>query len=146
MPIDYDRYPDNWLEISRAIREGRAGNKCEECGAPNGVAIARPYGAEDKWVPAHEAVGFEQYYRTPITVVLTVHHIGIDHEDGTPGNPDDKMDCRDDNLIALCNRCHLLADLDIHIANARKTRLHKKKEAARIAGQLEFSFGLESVE
>lgn len=135
MPIDYDRYPDNWLEISRYIRNERAGGKCEQCGAPNGVAIARPYGDEDRWVPAHEAVGFEQYYRTPITVVLTVHHIGIDHADGTPGDPDDKMDCRDENLIALCNRCHLLADLDSHIAHARETRRQRRIEVARQAGQ-----------
>jgi hypothetical protein len=136
MPIDYSRYPDNWLEISRYIRDVRADGKCEQCGAPNGVAIARPYGAEDKWVVAHEAIGFEQYYRTPITVVLTVHHIGVDHEDSTPGDPHDKMDCRDNNLIALCQRCHLLADLDIHIQKARETRQRQRAEQQQTAGQL----------
>ena len=65
------------------------------------------------------------------TVVLTVHHIGVDYPTGEPGNPHDKMDCRDENLIALCQRCHLLADLPTHIANAKKTRLRKK--AAKIA-------------
>jgi hypothetical protein len=141
VPIDYERYPDNWLEISGHIRNVRAGGKCEQCGAPNGVAIARPYGAEDKWVAAHEAVGFEQYYRTPITVVLTVHHIGIDKEDGTPGDSHDKMDCRDENLIALCQRCHLLADLDHHIEAARVTRLRKARAVRESAGQMKLFDG-----
>lgn len=39
MPIrteNKDRYPANWKEVSRAIRVGRAGNRCEKCGAENG--------------------------------------------------------------------------------------------------------------
>jgi 5-methylcytosine-specific restriction endonuclease McrA len=34
MPCDYSLYPENWKDISRAIRE-RAGNRCENCGAEN---------------------------------------------------------------------------------------------------------------
>jgi 5-methylcytosine-specific restriction endonuclease McrA len=73
----------------------------------------------------------------PIKVFLTVHHIGIDKPDGTPGSPHDKMDCRDENLVALCQRCHLLADLKGHIENAKRTRQRKAEEARRAAGQLE---------
>lgn len=40
MPIDYRRYPENWKETSRQIRD-RAGNRCELCGAPNHVYICR---------------------------------------------------------------------------------------------------------
>ncbi len=34
-PEERGRYPQNWKDISAAIR-ARAGNKCEWCGAPNG--------------------------------------------------------------------------------------------------------------
>lgn len=38
MPIRKDqkaRYPENWPEISKWIRHGRANNACEVCGAEN---------------------------------------------------------------------------------------------------------------
>jgi 5-methylcytosine-specific restriction endonuclease McrA len=55
MPIDYKEYHPDWKNISRFIRQDRAQNKCEWCGAVN-------------------------YLPHPITgslVVLTVAH--IDH-------------------------------------------------------------------
>jgi len=47
-------------------------------------------------------------------VVLTVHHI-------------DNQKARRNliNLIALCQKCHLRLDLELHMENARKTRLEK---------------------
>ena len=36
MPCDYKEYPANWKEISARIRNERAQNRCEECGAQNG--------------------------------------------------------------------------------------------------------------
>jgi hypothetical protein len=39
MPIKKEnraRYPVNWKDISRSIREERAKNRCEWCGAENG--------------------------------------------------------------------------------------------------------------
>jgi len=48
-------------------------------------------------------------------VVLTVAH--LDHR---PEN------CADENLKALCQRCHLRYDAEHHQANARKTR-HSKR-------------------
>ncbi len=55
-------YPENWKEISLAIRE-RAKNKCELCGALNGETTAR---------------------RTK--VVLTVHHIDRDKKNNKAVN------------------------------------------------------------
>jgi 5-methylcytosine-specific restriction endonuclease McrA len=37
----------------------------------------------------------------------------------------DKMDCRPENLIALCSACHLARDLPGHILNAARTRRAK---------------------
>jgi len=112
--MDRSRYPADWEQISQRIRFERAGGKCEQCGAVNNQP--------------HPLTGNK--------VVLTVHHIGVAHADGSPGSPHDKMDVREENLIALCQRCHFIADLPIHMANAKATRLRKKLEAKAAVGQL----------
>jgi len=111
MPFYKSRYPDNWAEISLRIRQ-RDNWRCKWCGAENG----KP---------------------NPVTgsrVVLTVAHLGVDHPDGRPGDKQDKSDCRDENLAALCQLCHLNFDRDEHRHNAALTRRRRKIEA----GQLEF--------
>ena len=63
MPFKPELYPDNWKEISAAIRE-RAGGKCEFCGAEN-------------------------YKPHPVTgskVVLTVAHLDHTPANCTPDN------------------------------------------------------------
>lgn len=62
---------------------------------------------------------------TGSTVVLTTAH--IDHD---PSN------CDDDNLVALCQRCHLRYDADEHARHAAETRRRKLIEA----GQMELSW------
>lgn len=88
MPMNRALYPDNWEEISFIIRNVRAQNRCEWCGAVNG----------------------EPHPVTGSKVVLTCAHLGITKPDGTPGDKADKMDCRPENLAALCQRCHLNYD------------------------------------
>ena len=117
MPIDRSRYPANWDEISRRIRFERAQNRCEWCGISNGVT--RNNGS---------------------VVVLTVHHVGVAKPDGSPGDRHDKMDCRDENLAALCQRCHWIADWDIH----KFRQLAAKRLRKLLSGQLEL-FALEGV-
>ena len=104
MPIDYGKYPKNWKGISKAIRE-RAGNRCEcigECGL-HGVEgrCTERNGEPAKWAKGK--------------IVLTVAH--LNH---TP------MDCRPENLKAMCQRCHLRYDHDLHQRNARETRRNRK--------------------
>lgn len=110
MPYDRSRYPANWEEISRAIIE-RDGNRCAWCNNANG----------------------QPHHITGSKVVLTVHHLGAPRPDHSPGDCHDKMDCRDENLVALCQRCHLWADRETHKRNAAQTRRRKKIDA----GQLE---------
>ena len=65
-----------------------------------------------------EFCGAENYKPNPATgskVVLTVAH--LDH---------DSMHCTDDNLRALCQRCHLTYDAKHHAANAKITRRNRK--------------------
>ncbi|HSS99910.1 MAG TPA: hypothetical protein VLK33_22905 [Terriglobales bacterium] len=153
MPMDKTKYPSNWDEISHRIRFERAGGKCEQCGLQNGLEIVRSdidaayfivwneehflYTYPDgEWIKMSE-IPDEYDITRPTRVVLTVHHIGVDLPDGTPGSPHDKMDCRDENLIALCQRCHLLADLPHHIQARKRTLLDKKAAAIRESGQME---------
>lgn len=116
MPMNYARYPPNWREISLKIRN-RAGWVCEWCGAVNG----RP----------HPQTGSK--------VVLTVAHLGTVKPDGSAGDKHDKMDVRDDNLAALCQRCHLNFDRDEHMANAAATRRRKRQAA----GQMTMEMGVQ---
>ncbi len=72
-----------------------------------------------------EFCGAENYKSHPITgskVVLTVAH--LDH------NP---QNCADENLKALCQRCHLRYDIEHHKRNSANTR-HRK---ILMRGQLE---------
>lgn len=116
MPFDRNRYPNDWDVVSEYIRFFRANGKCE--GSP-------PY-------PHCQAEHGLPHPVTGSTVVLTTAHIGAPWPDGTPGDKHDKMDCRPDNLKAMCQRCHLTFDVDEHVKNAAETR----RKRAQAAGQL----------
>lgn len=129
MPMDKTKYPKNWNEISRRIRFERAGNCCEWCCIRNGW-----YRSEDGTWYSPDVVADPWFGRLRlIKIILTVAHLGVAKPDGTPGDKADTMDCRDENLAALCQRCHLNFDRADHIRNRRiNARLAKVK-----AGQQE---------
>ena len=109
MPIDYSKYPPEWKAISKRIRE-RSGGQCEcsgECGLhkdhPGPRRCVERNGEKAKWAKGK--------------VVLTVAH--LNHIES---------DCRDDNLKAMCQRCHLRYDSKHHQKNAAKTREKKKNK------------------
>lgn len=93
-PENRARYPKDWKAISRRIRE-RAGNRCE--GSPD--------------FPECRVENGHPHPVTGSRVVLTVAH--LDH---TPEN------CSDDNLKAMCQRCHLNYDKAHHAQTAYATR------------------------
>lgn len=125
MPIraeEKDRYPKDWKIISLQIRE-RDGNCCKWCKAPNGQAIVR---AEDgsfymqgdgtvRSADTGEYLGMARGSEYPgyrmVRIVLTVAH--LDHQ---PEN------VADDNLAALCQRCHLRYDARHHASTRRGRR------------------------
>lgn len=49
-------------------------------------------------------------------IVLTIAHLDHDKEN---------HEVSDDRLAALCQRCHLLYDMDKHVANRRLNQLKK---------------------
>lgn len=105
--MDRDEYPDDWDEISERIRHGRAEDRCEcegECGDVHPEGRCR-------------ATNGDPHPLTGSTVILTVAHY-----------PDrDKENVADDNLKAMCQRCHLRLDLGQHIRNRKYGRHHNRE-------------------
>lgn len=120
MPIrreNLDRYPADWPAISLRIRQ-RDGNRCKWCGVENHALGGRD--SMGRFHPAHaveerllRAVwpkeGEEWWCGVPgeprrflriVRIVLTVAHLNHQPED-----------CADDNLVALCQRCHNVYDM-----------------------------------
>jgi len=107
-PENRDRYPTDWKQISDRIRFERAAGRCEcegECGMPGHVAA--------RCANRH---GRASVYTGSLVVLTTAH---LNH---TP------EDCRDENLKAMCQGCHLWYDRKHHAETARATR-----EAQRVA-------------
>ena len=120
------RYPTGWKGISDSIRFGRAEGRCEcagECGLhktnPGPRRCAERHGQPATWAKGK--------------VILTVAHLN------GPGGPCvcDPPCARADHLKAICQRCHLRYDHQLHQANAKRTRARKKREAHAKAGQQE---------
>lgn len=115
MPIDYSKYPYNWLSEIRPDALERAGHRCEWCDVENGALIIREPGATHKYRvllgPGDEYAYADESDKIT-KVVLTIAHIF---------DPD-PMACHPLNLAALCQRCHLLYDLDHHAWKRRKNR------------------------
>lgn len=106
MTWDPSRYPKDWKAISLRIRE-RAQDQCEcvnECGL-------------HPWGRCIEKQGHKAFFAKG-KIILTVAHL----------DDKDPMSCTDDNLKAMCQRCHLRYDRPQHIANARKTREAKSPQ------------------
>jgi hypothetical protein len=128
LPMKSELYPANWKEISLRIRE-RDGQKCKFCGAGNKSyiyrrpenpdsyeVVATPEEIEETPFYAYDAIGGYQILGLKVVqVVLTVAHLNHD-----------ASDCRDSNLAALCQRCHLRLDVDQHRVSSAKTRYAKK--------------------
>lgn len=110
-PENKDRYPKDWKQISLRIRK-RAGNKCEDCGVPNG-----------KWIIRRDNYQWEitdQKLYPGVKIVLTVGH--LDH---APEN------CADENLRAWCQRCHNRYD-----APMRRAGIRARAREQRASGDL----------
>lgn len=96
MPIDYKRYPANWMEIRSRILK-RAGNCCEICGVEN-----------------YSNVKCFRKLERQIKIVLTIAH--LDHDE-------DNHEVKDDRLMALCQACHIKYDSKEKV---RRKRIKKR--------------------
>ena len=115
-PENRGRYPKDWPQIRQRILE-RAGHRCELCGVRNYVYRNRRTGEvteSEMQVETWQCCDGDRVTK----IVLTIAH--LDH---TPEN------CADDNLKALCQRCHLDYDKTHHQHTASNTRKRHKAAA-----------------
>jgi DnaJ-class molecular chaperone len=110
-PENRARYPKEWKAISARIRFERAENMCE-CSGECGSEECQEKGCHAENGKPHPLTGSK--------VVLTVAH--LDH---VPEN------CGDDNLKAMCQRCHNRYD-----APMRRAGIAARARAARAAADL----------
>lgn len=113
-------YPIDWKELSAQIRFVRAGGCCERCGRPHGRQVWH-LGDGRWWDDRQElwrsgkgrAIAWprpeEQRSRLRRTKVV----LATAHRDHDPGHN------RPRNLLALCQRCHLLHDRAEHLRRRR---------------------------
>lgn len=125
-------YPADWQAISARIRL-RDGFRCKFCGVrdralggrdpcgnfmhampkgDDGLRLVWPRRGEHWW--CHDAS--RKSVLRIISIVLTVAH--LDH---------DPTNCADDNLAALCQRCHLRHDAKHHAETAYATRMAARR-------------------
>ena len=103
-PENKARYPKDWKKIRARILD-RAKHCCEFCGVPNYVYRFKGEGA------LTETYTYTRMWPEQTRIVLTIAH--LDH---IPEH------CGEDNLRALCQRCHLAYDAQLHQQNSYETR------------------------
>lgn len=142
MPIDYKNYPPNWKTEIRPRILARAGNCCERCKVPNYKVILRGlWEVKGEIIPVYQDDDTGKIYsaidgthlgddyvgevwqfgakQTITRVILTIAHVG---QDKSP------MNAKEEDLLALCQRCHLLEDKEHHATKRRETINRKKKQ------------------
>ena len=117
-------YPERkeWQRIRDKVL-ARAGYACEQCQKPNhkmvpiakdGVWFDYEFGWRDSTGAPHSAPSLEDE-RAHVHMVLTIAHRNHDPTDNGM-----------ENLAALCQRCHLVYDRELHVRNAADTRRSRK--------------------
>ena len=133
MPCDYKKYPKNWKTEIRPLILARANNCCEFCKAKNKELYIRGiydgcecyqdmdgniYASTDGMKIGENYIGEVANHTkkdTSVVIVLTIAH--LDH---------DVTNNEFSNLKALCQKCHLYLDRDLHKKNSKETRNKKK--------------------
>lgn len=120
MPIDYTEYPPNWKTEIRPRILARAKNCCEECGVENHRIIKRHENGKWEYITTFTSrLKFYGYTK----VILTIAHLKHDKLN---------WEVKDEDLKALCQRCHLLLDIKHHTVNRKYGRNHNRKEQLKL--------------
>lgn len=116
-PENKAKYPKNWLAIRARILT-RAGNCCEWCGVANYAIGQRDRAGKFHEMDMGSADVAQMDGEKVVRIVLTIAHV----HDPDPTN------CADENLAALCQRCHLNHDVDHHRRSRQESRLRREVE------------------
>jgi len=119
VPVDYSKYPPDWKEKVKKIKE-RSGDKCEKCGVKNHSTVyavkawVREYdGNKDTNKYKFRSIWFDTYGAAlrfsdgkeepinPIKIVCTTAH--LDHDETN-------WEVDIDRLMFMCQMCHLRYD------------------------------------
>jgi 5-methylcytosine-specific restriction endonuclease McrA len=114
-PENKAKYPKDWPAIRARILD-RAKHKCEWCGVANYAIGQRDSKGSFREMGMMEAEAAHLDGERVVKIVLTIAHV----HDPDPSN------CADENLAALCQRCHNLHDGPMRRSNAAATRDAKK--------------------
>lgn len=130
MPIrdeNKGRYPANWKSeirpriLARATREGEDTPRCEECGVVDRDIGYRDSDNDGEFVSAMWLEKGDDFYGDKvIQIILTIAHLS-----------DEIEDCSDENLKALCQRCHNRLD-----APKRAAGIKARNKAKLASGDL----------
>ena len=101
MPCDYSKYPDNWKTEIRPRILDRDGHRCKWCHVPDREWIVR---SSDGW---NSAISRDE--EGAVFIILTIAHLDHDIENN-----------EDENLAALCQKCHLTHDAKQHSQTQRR--------------------------
>lgn len=112
MPIDYKKYPPNWLKEIRPRIMARANDKCEVCGLEHKQMVYAiklkindngNYKLKTIWFRVKEDAEREDLLNNlkEVKVILTIAH--LDHDESN-------HDIKDERLKAMCQICHLRYD------------------------------------
>lgn len=135
MPIkkeNKDKYPKNWAQI-RAHILARANNCCEFCGAENkSIAVYKDGVLEQHISPSaanyatNASIKQEAYSTADGKIIHKYRHsvvvLTIAHLDQNPEN------CNDDNLRALCQKCHNKLDGPYRALHRKISKLEDELE------------------
>jgi hypothetical protein len=111
MPINYKDYDINWKDVIRPRILKRAGYRCENCGVPNHTDIIRmPNGV---WI---EADDWDKKFADTKGIKMTYIVLTVSHQDHNVKNN------ADNNLKALCQKCHLDYDRAYHLEQRKINR------------------------
>jgi hypothetical protein len=112
MPIDYKKYPPNWLKEIRPRIMARANDKCEVCGLEHKQVVYAiklkvndngNYKLKTIWFRVEQDAKREDLLNNlkEVKVILTIAH--LDHDELN-------HDIKDERLMAMCQICHLRYD------------------------------------
>lgn len=108
-------YPENWEEISLAIRE-KSNWTCQKCGK----FCRKPGESIWEFIVRAELTDLS-VARHPMRWCLTVGHLNHD-----------PSDCSEENLLAMCAPCHLKNDADRHVQTRRANQIARLERCGQL--------------